>query len=195
MVRIILIRPGTTEFDQDGRIQGTLDVPLCAKADSQIDHITEALRDSGISMVYGTSCQAATETAQRLAAALGSKYKTLDKLQNVDHGLWQGLLVDEVKRKQPKVYRQWQEHPETVCPPEGEMFEEARQRVERALTKIVRKNKDGTVALVAPEPLASLIHACCMGEEVAATRGEGHECGSWEVLDVEPAVVFNGQGS
>ena len=31
-----------------------------------------------------------------------------------------GMLVEEVKQKQPRVYRQWLEHPETVCPPEGE---------------------------------------------------------------------------
>ena len=40
----------------------------------------------------------------------------------MNHGLWQGMIIDEVKRKQPKVYKQWQEHPENVCPPEGEML-------------------------------------------------------------------------
>ena len=30
------------------------------------------------------------------------------------------MLFDEVKSKQPRVYRQWQEQPDTVCPPEGE---------------------------------------------------------------------------
>ena len=27
MVQIVLIRPGSTDYDQQGRIQGTLDVP------------------------------------------------------------------------------------------------------------------------------------------------------------------------
>ena len=35
------------------------------------------------------------------------------------------MLIDDVKRKQPKVYRQWQEQPEIICPPEGEMLSEA----------------------------------------------------------------------
>ena len=28
MLQIVLIRPGTTDFDEQGRIQGTLDIPL-----------------------------------------------------------------------------------------------------------------------------------------------------------------------
>ncbi len=57
-----------------------------------------------------------------IGAALKLKPKTLERLQNLDHGLWQGMLIEEVKRKQPKVYKQWQEQPENVCPPEGEML-------------------------------------------------------------------------
>ena len=29
MFQILLIRPGSTEYDQQGRVQGTLDIPLC----------------------------------------------------------------------------------------------------------------------------------------------------------------------
>ena len=28
MVQIVLIRPGSTDYDEQGRIQGTLDIPL-----------------------------------------------------------------------------------------------------------------------------------------------------------------------
>ena len=88
--------------------------------------------------------------------------KTLDKLQNLDHGLWQGMLVSDVKTKQPKVYRQWQEQPETVCPPQGETLCTAKQRVQAALAKLLKKHKaDGLVAIVVPEPLASVFATCC----------------------------------
>ncbi len=56
-----------------------------------------------------------------ISEALGLKLKKLDHMENLNQGLWQGVLIDDVRVKQPKVYRQWQEHPETVCPPEGEM--------------------------------------------------------------------------
>ena len=69
------------------------------------------------------------------------------------------MLIDEVKPEQPKVYRQWQDHPETVCPPQGEPVGAALDRVRTALAKLLRKHKSGTVALVVPEPLASLVRS------------------------------------
>ncbi|MCH8909046.1 MAG: histidine phosphatase family protein, partial [Candidatus Heimdallarchaeota archaeon] len=62
-----------------------------------------------------------------------------------------------MKRKHPKVYKQWQDRPESVCPPKGETLESAAARVHTALLKIVRKHKQGTIALVVPEPLARLV--------------------------------------
>jgi probable phosphoglycerate mutase len=107
-------------------------------------------------------------------------------LRNLDHGLWQGLLVEEVKRKQPKVYRQWQEQPESVCPPGGEMVADAQERVRTALTKILKKHKEGTVGLVVPEPLASLVRAYLEQGEVGDLWQAGARHGTWEVIEVEP---------
>ena len=57
-------------------------------------------------------CRSAQETAELIGRGLKLKPKALERLQNLDHGLWQGMRIDEVKHKQPKVYKQWQEHPE-----------------------------------------------------------------------------------
>ena len=75
------------------------------------------------------------------AQALDVKVKTIDKFENLDHGLWQGMLVADVKAKQPKVYRQWQEQPENVCPPQGETLCAAKQRVSAALTKLAEETQ------------------------------------------------------
>ena len=66
------------------------------------------------------------------------------------------MLVEDVRHKQPKVYRQWQEQPENVCPPEGEMLSEADERVRAALVKLLKRHKEGVIGLVLPEPLLSL---------------------------------------
>ena len=77
------------------------------------------LREQPITAIYASPCQSAEQTAEALAQALDLKVKTIDKLQNLDHGLWQGMLVADVKAKQPKVYRQWQEQPENGLPAAG----------------------------------------------------------------------------
>lgn len=182
MVQFVLIRPGSTDYDDQGRIQGTLDIPLNQHGAEEVRRIIQDVRTMGISTVYCGPCQAAIETASAICEALGAKLKKLDALSNIDHGLWQGMLIDDVKRKQPKVFRQWQEQPETICPPEGEMLSQAQERVEAALTKLFKKHKDGTIAIVAPEPLASVIHGCLCQSDIGDIWKNESVCGKWEVI-------------
>ena len=136
MVQIVLIRPGSTDYDEQGRIQGTLDIPLSEQGTREVERVIEEIRNLGIEAIYCCPCQSACQSATTIAEALGLKVKKLDTLRNIDHGLWQGMLIDDVKRKQPKVFRQWQEQPGIICPPEGESL---RVHVEVvALTRRVR---------------------------------------------------------
>lgn len=191
MVRIVLVRPGATDYVQQGRIQGALEVPLSEEGAHEATRLSEELAGMNIDALYSSDSEHALQTANAIAKALGVKLKPLDCLRNLDHGLWQGMLVEEVKRKQPKVYRQWQEQPESVCPPGGEMVGDARHRVRPALTKLLKKHKSGTVGLVVPEPMASLVRAYLEQSEVGDLWRAGGQHGTWEVIDVEPRSLVH----
>lgn len=186
MTRIILIRSCLTDFDEEGRIKGTLDIPLNAEGSRQAAHAAAELADQDISVVCFSPNQSAEQTAEVLARSLGVKTKSLRNLQNLDHGLWQGKRVDELKEKQKKVYRQWQEQPDTICPPEGEMVGEARQRIKTVLDKLIKKHKNQVIALVAPEPLTSLVRCYLEQSDIGDLWETICECGSWLIVDVEP---------
>lgn len=189
MFQILLIRPGTTEFDQQGRVQGTLDIPLCEDGRQEVDAMVNQLRDQPITAVYSSPSQSAQQTAQILAAMCELKVKTVDKLENLDHGLWQGMLVSDVKAKQPKVYRQWQEQPETVCPPQGETLSDAKERVQSVLAKLMKKHKsEGLLALVVPEPLASVVRKVLRQDEWGDLWHCSETAAKWELLDVPQTV-------
>ena len=118
------------------------------------------------------------------------KVKTLDNLQNLDHGLWQGMLVKDVKTKQPKVYRQWQEQPATVCPPQGESVGDAEERLQSAVAKLVKKYKsEGLVAVVLPEPLASLLRHVLRHDELGDLWTCRNGNTPWEIIEFVPEVV------
>ncbi|MCE9545470.1 MAG: phosphoglycerate mutase family protein [Planctomycetia bacterium] len=191
MLKIILLRPGSTEFDAQHRILGTLDVPLSTEGATEVAGAVGQLRDQKIEVIYCTPCQSASETAEALAEAFDIKCKPLKTMQNVDHGLWQGLQVEEVKRKQPRVFKQWQEHPETICPPEGEMLTAAQHRVEAALAKLLKKHRHGgTIALVAPEPLAGVVRSFLLRTQLSEVWKTEGECGTWDAIEVDPAAVL-----
>lgn len=189
MLKIVLVRPGATEYDQQGRIQGTLDIPLCEDGRKQVEEAVAQMADLNAVALYAAPCEAARQTAALVGEKLGLKAKTLDKLRNLDHGLWQGMLVEEVKTKQPKVYRQWQEQPETVCPPQGETVPAAKTRVAEALKKLVKKHREGAVVVVAPEPMGSLLRHVMHHDELTNLWKTPESCGAWESIDVPEELV------
>src|SRR5689334_3015534 len=120
MLQILLIRPGSTEMDEQGRIKGSLDLPLSDSGRHQAAQTANELATVKIDYLYAAPCQCCLETANAVALRHRLKVRTLETVQNLDHGLWHGKLLDELKQTQPKVFRQLQEHPETVVPPCGE---------------------------------------------------------------------------
>ncbi len=184
MLNVVLIRPGSTDYDLQERIQGSLDIPLNKQGTAEAAQVADRLRDRRMEVVYAPLSQPALETAEIIAKRLGIKRKKLERLHNLNQGLWQGMLVGDVRRKQPKVYRQWQEQPETIRPPEGEMLEDADGRLHAAVVKVLKRHKEGTVGLVLPEPLSSLARRwlahCGLGDLWKAPNGHGR----FEVLEV-----------
>ena len=184
MVQIALIRPGSTDYDLQGRIQGRLDIPLNKEGHEQIAQAIECLKSRSLVALYSSMCRAAQETAELIGRGLKLKPKALERLQNLDHGLWQGMCIEEVKRKQPKVYKQWQEHPENICPPNGEMLSAMIERTAAALDKLLRKHRFGIIGLVAPEPLASVIRSRLQGTDMGDLWKAANGCGRVEILEV-----------
>jgi broad specificity phosphatase PhoE len=207
MTEVVVIRPGCTDFDEQRRIQGSLDLPLNRRGQEQVECLVRRLRDVPLDVVFSPPCEPARSTAIAICEASGATFKELDDFRNLNYGLWQGLQVDDVRRKYPKVFKQWHESPLCVCLPEGETVAEAMERIERALRKCLKRKR--TVGIVASEPLATLI-VCALRRsrpELPVSSACEHPEGQIEVLQVADddakrfrsrlgtAPVGNGNGS
>ncbi|MBA2114483.1 histidine phosphatase family protein [Bremerella alba] len=193
MLRIVLVRPGQTEYDFQGRIRSRLAVPLTEEGTRQASEMVQQLQALAVQAIYSGPCQACQQTAETFAHVLGKKIRHLDCLANLNAGLWQGKLITEVKQNQPTVYRLWQENPEAVCPPQGETLGEVRLRVQNALDKIWKKHQkgDGNVIVVAPEPLASIIRSEILHTAFGDLWQAERRCGWWELIQYEKNAVVS----
>jgi len=194
MLRIVLVQPGSTDFDDQGRIKGTLDIPLSTTGTQQVARIVGELAAEPIEAIYASTCQSALQTAEALAGDRHVKVKPVPKLRNLDHGLWHGKLIDEVRQNQPKIYRHWRENPELACPPEGESIAAARERVQSALAKILKKHRQGTIALVISEPLASVVRGCLQNNELDDLWQAETDAGGWTWIELERGEVVAQNG-
>ncbi|HEX6984326.1 MAG TPA: histidine phosphatase family protein [Planctomycetaceae bacterium] len=161
MSEVILVRPGHTEFDEQNRIQGLLDLPLSDRGRRHVEGLVDQLRDRDVDVILTDPGEPARTTAEAIGDALDVPVKEAADLRNLDLGLWQGLQLDEVRRKYPKLLKQWHEHPETICPPQGEPVCEAIERIRQALKKPLKKYK--RIVIVAADPLATLIAGVIRG--------------------------------
>ena len=93
MGQVFLAKSATTDFDEQDRIVGTLNVPINVRGQAEVIEMARELAGVPIDTVYSTPSTSARETAALLAKQLGAKVKELEELRNLDFGLWQGLPV------------------------------------------------------------------------------------------------------
>lgn len=181
--QVLLVRPGATEFDDQGRIKGSLDIPMSERGHQQVTSLTEQLAEVRVKTIYTSPCESARETAERLAQGRDVRIKTVDAFRNVDHGLWHGKLIDEVRRNHPKVYRQGQDSPTDICPPGGESIRDAKARVIKAVRKVVRKSGDDVIAIVIPDPMAWVVESLLSGTELSDLWKAETDSGRWDLIE------------
>ena len=172
---VAVVRPGWTDFDEQHRLIGSLDLPLNSRGEAQLAALIErlkALPKPPDALICGTA-QPAKGTANTIAEALELTVRESEDLANLNLGLWQSSTIEDVSRRMSRVFRQWQEAPETVCPSEGEPWDVAVARVQRALKKPLRKFD--TLVIVASEPLASLVSSLLTGEPPDLTTAFSEE--------------------
>ena len=105
---IYLLRHGQTEFNQEGRFQGSLDSALTELGRQQAASMGARLRDLIGSprewVLQSSPLGRARATAETIRAAVGFDAIVLDaRLREISLGKWEGLTRDEIDRDSPGV--------------------------------------------------------------------------------------------
>lgn len=146
---LIVVRHGRTAWNIEGRFQGWAGVGLDRTG---FDQARRAAADLAAIVappvdIVASDLRRAVETAEVLAGRLRATLSTDPALREVDCGDWQGLTDDEVARKFPDEYDQWQAG-DDVRRGGGETYAEAGARVAGAIDRIMRSPRPGPVVLV-----------------------------------------------
>lgn len=158
-----MIRTGQTVFEAASRLESVAGSPLTARGAADVQATARQMAGQNIEVVYAAGSEGEAQTAALVAEVLGIKVRIADELHEIDYGLWQGLTTTEIKRRQPKLYRQWNDAPTTVRPPGGETLVEARQRIRDAVRTLVKRHKNRAPLMVLP-PVAVGLLLCVLAE-------------------------------
>ena len=177
MTVLLVLKAGETTFDREERIESAAGAPLTPEGMAQVRELADTLAGENVRAIVTGAGEAETQTGKLLGKILGVKPRTESDLREIHYGLWQGLTIEEIKRRHPKVFRTWQESPPSVQPPGGETIEEVCQRLREALHNIIRRHRDDVVPLVL-RPVALGLCRCILEDtDIAALWQQAHEAG------------------
>ena len=148
MIRILLIRHGSTDLSGRvlyGRMQGVL---LNSEGGRQADRLTEALtRQYALDAILSSPLERALETARPLAKAHGKSVIVDEGITEIDFGTWVGKSFDELAESVE--WNSYNRQRSIHWPPEGESMMEVQARAWRTLERTVRQFESGaTIAMV-----------------------------------------------
>lgn len=137
---IYYIRHGETEWNADGRLQGTQDIPLNSlgrKQATDAGYILAALfaRDgrSERSLAFVASpLGRARSTMELVRGSLRlppCDYAIDDRLREIGYGDWEGSTLVQMQASDPELFAKRQADKWTVSPPGGESYVEVQARV------------------------------------------------------------------
>ncbi len=184
MPQVYLIQTGQTTWTND-RVESLAGAPLTEQGALDMAAVAgEIAAENKIDIVYTGIGETEHKAAALAAKIFGVKVRANKELHELNFGLWQGLTYEEIKRRHPKVYKQWTEAPASVHPPDGESFAEAYHRLRRAMKGILKRNRDKTVLMVLRPVIAGIMRCVLAGESVDNIRRHSDPQFRWARFEV-----------
>ena len=154
-IRLLLVRHGETDWNQQKRYQGQVDISLNENGKLQSDKVAEFLKDVSIDKVYSSSLLRAKETAEIILQqhqGINLELELNDGFKEIIHGAWEGKLETEIEQEFPGELQRWRDTPEQFQMPAGENFTAFWQRTVEVYESIIKEalaDKLNTILIVA----------------------------------------------
>ncbi|XP_030538798.1 phosphoglycerate mutase-like protein 4 isoform X4 [Rhodamnia argentea] len=159
---IVVVRHGETDWNADGRFQGTLDVELNEIGRRQSIAVGERLsKECKISAIYSSDLKRAFETAKLIATACGGLEVIKDPgLRERNFGELQGLQPHAAASAYPEAYKALRsQKTDQEIPGGGESIDQVYQRCTTSLRNISMKHKGERVVAVTHGGVLRTLHA------------------------------------
>ncbi len=160
---VLLVRHGQTNSNVTGFYMGRSDEDLDEVGYTQARRLSSRLSGWPIASVYTSPLRRAYTTAAILAEPHMLELNVLDDLIELGLGDWQGLHMDEIKRRWPDVWQQSRIDPSEVTMPNGESFRQVTERAVRVFESVLGSNPGKQVVMVTHEVVVKVIVAHVLG--------------------------------
>ena len=149
MTRFIITRHGTTDWNRQGKMQGTSDIPLSEEGKAQAEKLSERLKEESIDAAYSSMLQRAYATAEKVLSH--HPHVSLNRtpvLNEMDWGTWEGRTLDEINRDVPHLLEQREKQKFHFAPPGGESPDFLKKRIMPFVEMLVEMHPVQTILIM-----------------------------------------------
>ena len=149
MVRVILVRHGETDWNQERRVQGSgSDRQLTEMGKQQAESIGLRLKQENIQAIYSSPLRRALDTAQAIARYHQVEVQIEPSLNEIYAGELEGILIEKLGSYLNQLVARERGDESVSKLYGGELLAEVRQRAWSIIKRLVDKHGDGAIVVV-----------------------------------------------
>lgn len=175
---LYIVRHGTTDWNQSGRIQGHIDIPLNEAGRAQARLAGQRLATLGATAIYSSDLLRAYETAAIIARTAGLDVCKQPGLREINFGVWQGLSSLQIRERDPDTYAARRANPYDVAPAGAETWRQFYERAACTLDTILATTGATRLIVVTHSGVCTVLGLRALGLDCTGKRTfDSHNCG------------------
>jgi len=188
--KLLLARHSNTELNSARMFVGHTDAELSTLGHRQAEKLRDRLTAEKVDFIYSSDLRRAVATAETIASRHHLDVITCPELREINYGKVEGLTFEEIKRLYPGVAELCVDWSPRLKFPDGESFDELKQRVNKFLDRLTQHTPEQTILIVAHGGPLRLMVCSLLGIESQHWRKFRIDLASLSIVDTYPEVAI-----
>jgi broad specificity phosphatase PhoE len=163
MTRLYLVRHAEAQGNFKRCFNGHIDSDISENGQRQLERLKERFKTINYDAVYSSPLMRAYKTARAANFYHGLPITTLDGLEEINGGRWEGELWDRLPLLYPEENMAWVDKPWLFAPEGGETMRHVYDRIWDTMLSIVKGNPGRTVLVAS--------HGCAIRNFICRAKG------------------------
>lgn len=170
VTRICIIRHGETDWNQEQRIQGQIDIPLNETGRAQALAMAFNAAHHSFHAIYSSDLTRARETAEALGEREGHEIKLMPELRERHYGIFQNVVKDDAEAQYPQAYKLYTARDLHYDFETGESLQAFSERTLNIFDWLVRHHSNKLIAVVCHAGLLDVMYRKATGRPLETPR-------------------------
>lgn len=160
---IHFVRHGETEFHENGKYAGQIDISLNKNGFAQSIRLSNWAKKQTLDLIVASDLKRALETAQQSTECLNQNLRIDSRFREIDFGELSGLNREEIRNNFSKIYEVFYNQPTQAVFPRGETVIDAMNRALLGILDLSNEPNLNEILIVSHATLFRLVLCVLLG--------------------------------